>query len=152
MWQNGHDAYLESRILSANPLELVSLLYQACTSSVREARRHLEEGDIAARCRCISRAHQILVELAISLNYERGGDLSRRLAQLYDYMQRKLLEANIQQNDAPMAEVLGLLSTIAEAWDGIREPSQEMAQAESPWSQPLPSEPEPACVAHGWSL
>ena len=63
MWQNAHDAYMESRVLSADPLELVHLLYQACTKSVREARHHLAEGDIAARCQCISKAHQILVEL-----------------------------------------------------------------------------------------
>lgn len=152
MWQNAHDAYLESRVFSASPLELVSLLYQACTGSVREARRHLAEGDIASRCRCISKAHQILVELTSSLDHESGGDLSRRLTELYDYMQRKVLEANIQQNDAPLAEVLGLLSTLAEAWDGIREPRQAAAQAESPWSPVPPSEPAPDCVAHGWSL
>jgi flagellar protein FliS len=152
MWQNAHDAYLESRILSANPLELVRLLYQACTGSVREARRYLAEGDIAARCRCISQGHAILAELATSLNHERGGDLSRRLALLYDYMQRKLLEANIQQIDAPLAEVLGLLSTLSEAWDGIREPSQQAVPAESPWSTPPPSEPVTANAAHGWSL
>ena len=86
------------------------------------------------------------------MNHERGGDLSERLARLYDYMQRKLLEANIRQNDAPMAEVLGLLSTIAEAWDGIREPSQEIPAPSSPWSQPMPSEPDEAYAAHGWNL
>src|SRR5206468_2046051 len=37
-------------------------------------------------------------------------------AQLYDYMQRRLLEANMKQADAPLSEVLGLLSTLSEAW------------------------------------
>jgi flagellar protein FliS len=152
MWQNAHDAYLESRILAADPLELVRLLYQACTGAVREARRHLAEGEIAARCRCISKAHEILTELALSLDRERGGDLSRRLAQLYDYMQRQLLAANFQQSDAPLAEVLGLLSTLSEAWDGIGRPAEPVEQAANPWSQPPPSEPSPALAVHGWSL
>jgi len=151
MWQNAHDAYLESRILSANPLELVRLLYQACTGSVREARRHLAEGDIAARCQCLSKAHRILTELATSLDHERGGDLSRRLADLYDYMQRRLLDANFEQDDAPLAEVLGLLSTLAEAWEGIHEAEPEIPKSANPWSQ-LATDPEPVGAAHGWSL
>jgi flagellar protein FliS len=152
MWQNAHDAYLESRILSANPVELVGLMYQSCIGSVKDARCHLAGGDIAARCRCISKAHRILAELTASLDHERGGALSQRLALLYDYMQRRLLEANFHQEDAPLGEVLGLLATLAEAWAEIREPEQHATQVESPWSQPIPPEPAPALAAHGWSL
>ena len=47
MWNSGHDAYLESRVLTADPIELVNLLYQACTQAVREARYHLAAGRIA---------------------------------------------------------------------------------------------------------
>ena len=43
MGNNAHDAYLESRILTAEPMELVRLLYQAATGAVRDARRCLEE-------------------------------------------------------------------------------------------------------------
>jgi flagellar secretion chaperone FliS len=150
MWQNAHDAYLESRILSADALELVRMLFQACTGSVREARRHLAEGDIAARARCITRAHEILVELTSSLDHERGGDLSRRLAELYDYMQRRLLDANLEQVDAPLAEVLGLLSTLSEGWEGIREQPRPVERAESAWSQPMVA--APSYAAGGWSL
>ncbi|MDR3700068.1 MAG: flagellar export chaperone FliS [Candidatus Sulfopaludibacter sp.] len=152
MWQNAHDAYRESRILAADPLELVHVLYQACTESVREARCHLAAGDIAARCQSISRAHRILAELTSALDHERGGDLSKRLARLYDYMQRRLLEANIRQDDAPMGEVLGLLSTLAEAWDAIRHPAQALPEPASPWSQPMPPEPAEVYAAHGWNL
>jgi len=44
MWNNGHDAYLESRVMTADPVELINLLYQACTQSVRAARAHLAGG------------------------------------------------------------------------------------------------------------
>lgn len=147
MWKNPHDAYLESRILSAEPLELVRLLYQACTGSVREARRHLADGEIAARSACISRAYGILLELTASLDHGVGGDLSRRLAALYDYMQRKLLEANHRQSDGPLAEVLGLLSTLAEAWDAIGAPVPVAEPAAGAWAQPPVEAP-----THGWSL
>lgn len=156
MWNNGHDAYLESRVLSADPIELVNMLYQGCMQAVREARLHLAEGRIAERSREITKACQIVIELAVSLDHERGGEISRRLALLYDYMHRRLLEANMRQSDEPLADVLGLLSTLSEGWEGIRTPeSQPVAEsasvpkpstesvwssqpaAESLWSQPM---------------
>jgi flagellin-specific chaperone FliS len=56
MWQNAHDAYVESRILSAGPVELVRLLYQGAAGAVRDARRHLASGEIRQRSGSISKA------------------------------------------------------------------------------------------------
>ena len=152
MSHNGHDAYLEGRILSADPLELVRMLYQGCTDAVREARRRLADGDIAARSGAISDANAILTELTASLDSERGGEISRKLALLYDYMQRRLIDANIQQADEPLAEVLSLLATLGEAWDGVQAQTRPAAVAETnPWGQPLLAEAEPV-TSHAWSF
>jgi flagellar protein FliS len=146
MWNSGHDAYLESRVLAADPVELVNLLYQACIQAVREARCYLAAGKIAERSREINKACAIVIELATSLDHERGGDISQRLALLYDYMQRRLLQANMQQSDAPLEDVLGLLTTLSEAWAGVGKLEPKPA-AESPRSQPAPENPKPQPVA-----
>jgi flagellar secretion chaperone FliS len=146
------DAYLESRILSADPIELVNLLYQTCSGAVRDARHHLENGEIAGRSRSITKASEILLELVASLDQERGGAISQRLGHLYDYMLRRLTEANFQQSDAPLAEVLGLLCTLAEAWEGLKPQEKPAANAESRWAQPLAYESAPVYAAQGWSL
>ncbi len=151
MSHNGHDAYLEGRVLSADPLELVRLLCQGCSDAVREARRKLAEGDIAGRSRAVSRAYEILTELLTSLDRQRGGEVAQRLALLYDYMQRRLIEANCRQEDAPLAEVLGLVATLGEAWEGVQEQSRPAPAAANPWGQPPVVEPEPAS-AHAWSF
>ncbi len=145
MWNNGHDAYLESRVLSADPIELVNLLYQGGMQAVREARLHLAEGRIAERSREITKACHIVIELAVSLDHERGGEISRRLALLYDYMHRRLLEANMRQTDEPLADVLGLLTTLAEGWEGVR------AAEAKPVAESAPEEPHESMVAalHG---
>ena len=156
MWNSGHDSYLESRVLAADPVELVSLLYEACTQAVREARRYLAAGQIAERSREINKACAIVIELATSLDHDRGGEISQRLALLYDYMERRLLQANMQQSDAPLADVLGLLTTLSEAWAGVRQPEEkpvaESAQsqpaAEERWTQPATSQPT---AQHAWS-
>jgi len=150
MWNNGHDAYLEGRVLAADPVELVNLLYQACRQAVRDAREHLGAGRIGERARAISKACEILIELAGALDHERGGEISQRLAQLYDYMQRRLLEANLRQSDEPLVEVLSLLTTLAEAWENVKVSAKPAAEASSPWSQP--PEGAAAGAAHAWSF
>jgi flagellar secretion chaperone FliS len=152
MWQDAHDAYLESRILSADPLELVRLLYQAATAAVRDARRYLAEGDISARSRSISKACDILTELATSLDHTHCEEMSRRLAQLYDYMQRRLLQANMEQADSPLAETLGLLSTLSEAWDGVHAQQQPANMPPSPWAQQAAPQETGIYASHNWSL
>lgn len=151
MWQNAHDAYVESRVLSADPMELVKLLYQAAIASVRDARSYLAEGEISARARSITKTGMILGELTASLDHERGGEVSRGLARLYDYMSRRLIEANLRQADKPLEEVLSLLSTLAEAWEGIQPAAKPEPRAESPWGQP-PPDTAATYSSQGWSF
>ncbi len=113
------DAYLESQVLTADPMELVRMLYRAARAATRIANAHLAAGHIAERSRQISKAHAILSQLAVTLDHVRGGALSRNLLELYDYMQRRLLEANLGQKAEPLAEVERLLTTLLEGWDRI---------------------------------
>jgi flagellar protein FliS len=152
MFQSSHNAYLESRVLSATPRELVHLLYQGAIGAVQDARHHLADERIVERSRAISKACAILAELSAALNHEAGGELAGRLAGLYDYMQRKLLEGNLQQSDAPLGEVLGLLATLGEGWAEISKPATEPPAPANPWNQAVPPEPAYAYGAGGWSL
>jgi flagellar protein FliS len=128
-------------ILSASPIELIRLLYQRAILSVRDARQHLAGRRIAERARSINTAYLVLAELTTSLNREEAPELSKRLAGLYAYMQSRLLEANLRQRDEPLADVLGLLTTLAEAWAGIGEAQQPAVPAASPWAQSAMDEP-----------
>jgi flagellar protein FliS len=116
MASNSQNLYLESRILSADPVELVQMLYQGALESIESARKHLKAGDIAARSQAVTKACDILIELTASLDHSAAGDFSRNLLELYDYMSRRLLEANFRQSDEPLAEVAKLLSTLLEGW------------------------------------
>jgi len=113
--------YFEQKILSADPIELVRLVYQRAISSVREARERLRGGRIAERSKAVTRAYEALRELIGSLRPEAAPELAGRLRELYCYMQERLLDANLRQADGPLTETLGLLTTLAEAWDQIAE-------------------------------
>lgn len=123
MRTNPYEAYIDDEILNAEPLKLVQLMYQGMIDAVTSARASLARRDIKARSRSITKAILILTELSSSLNHEKGGELSARLAALYDYMQRRLLEANQKQVDPPLAEVAQLLQTLFEAWETIAAPA-----------------------------
>jgi len=110
------NAYEENRILSASPVELVRILHAAAVSSVRDAQNHLLAGNISDRSRAINKAQMILLELASSLDRAQRQELPERLLALYDYMLTRLSEANVEQNEAPLAEVSRLLGTLQEGW------------------------------------
>lgn len=110
-------AYIENEILQADPIRLIQLLYRGAIDAVGKARTHVREGDIPARSNQITKASNIVTELALSLDRDQGGELAVNLAELYDYIQRRLQDANFRQIEEPLAEVERLLTTLLEAWD-----------------------------------
>ena len=108
--------YEENQILGASPMDLVRILYGGAVRAVRQAREHLRTGDIAARSREIHKAQMIVVELANAVDRTQAADFGGRLVAVYDYMLRRLAEANVEQNDAPLAEAAKLLATLQEGW------------------------------------
>jgi flagellar secretion chaperone FliS len=153
MSQNPYENSLEVNLFASTPMELVVMLYDAALESVGNARRHLAEGQIAERSRAISRAVETLTELSSSLNHSAGGDLSEKLAALYDYMQRALLDANFHQTDAGLEETERLLGELREAWAQaakqepaaaaaaapIPEPTAASASDDPGWDEPVPA-------------
>jgi flagellar protein FliS len=130
MWR---EAYLESRVLSADPVELICMLYQRAIDAVQNARCAVAAGDIAARSQSICHAIAVVSELDACLDRASGGAISQNLGELYQYIRQRLTEANMQQKEAPLAEVLSLLSTLAEGWRGVnRERESELASVPTP--------------------
>jgi len=154
MWRNAQDAYLECKVLSADPVELIRLLYQTGVSAVQDARRHLADGKIMERSRAITKASKVVIQLTTALDHERGGEISRRLAALYQYMLTRLHEANFQQRDEPLAEVLSLLATLAEGWEGVRPAAkpEPVPAAVNRWNPAPPSDAPASYAEHAWSF
>jgi flagellar protein FliS len=139
MTGNANAQYLQNDILSSDPIQLVRRLYGGALKSIAEARTRLRAGDIPGRVREVTRAHAILAELAQSLDHTRGGELSQNLARLYDYLQRRLLEGNFRQSEAPFAEAEGLLRTLLEGWNQCQLAAD---------SEPLPAMSSDCVFAH----
>jgi flagellar protein FliS len=111
--------YFEQKILSVDPIELIKLVYQRARSCVADAREHLRNERILERSAAINRAYMAIHELLSALQPEVAPELCGRLQSLYLYMQKRLIEANMRQEDQPLAEVLKLLTTLEEGWSGV---------------------------------
>lgn len=124
MRSNPYQAYIETEILTADPVKLVQMLYRGAMEAVGDARAKLAIRDIKGRSAAVTKAVEILAELSSSLDHERGGELSVSLAALYDFVQRRLLAGNQEQSDRPLAEAERVLETLGEAWMGLEVPSE----------------------------
>jgi flagellar protein FliS len=154
---NPYQAYVEGNVSSQHPVRLVVALYEGALEATRKAGRCLETGDIWARSKAVNKALAILTELLVSLDYEKGGEISLSLKRLYGYMQTKLIEAHARQAGEPFREVEKLLGTLIEGWSFASESlpraegaGEEYATPESAQSLPYGaywSEPAEAAVS-----
>lgn len=111
---------LESGIVSASPHQLIVLLYEGAELSVRMAIKHIHERNLEKKSAAISKASAIILEgLRAALDISKGGDIALQLDALYAYMNQRLMLAHINNETAPLEEVLGLLHELHEAWTQI---------------------------------
>lgn len=130
MQANPYAQYRQTQAQTASRVQLVVMLYEGVLRFCALAEVATRAGDIEARHTNIVKAEAIIAELAGTLNYEAGGDLAANLGRLYDYCYRRLVEANIRQEAAIIAEVRGLIAELLEAWREIAR--QEQAAVAAP--------------------
>lgn len=125
MVANGYArAYRSNAILTASPGQLVLMMYDGALKAIAIARAGLEQEEprfdpnrISTINQQLLKAQAILAELQDGLNMEAGdGEFSKLMYRLYDYYNRRLHEANMRKDVAPVIEVERLLTDIREAW------------------------------------
>lgn len=114
---------LETGVAAASPHRLVVMLYDGALKAVAEAGAHLAAGRVAEKGAAVSRAISIVEQgLKASLDTSRGGSIATSLAELYDYMGRRLLLASMRNDASMLKEVAGLLRELSDAWSAIDQP------------------------------
>lgn len=105
----------------ANPHELITMLMNGALERTSLAKGAMQAGDISKKGELIGNVITIVGGLKGCLNMESGDALSANLSDLYDYMSRCLLDANIHNDASKLDEVMSLLHEIKSAWDSIPE-------------------------------
>jgi flagellar protein FliS len=116
---NGYHAYRQTQAQTAAPGELVVMLYRGAVRFASAAADAMDTRDVQGAHNNLVRAQAIINELSETLDLERGGDIARNLLAIYDYMRRRLIDANLKKDPAPAREVVQLLRELLPAWEQI---------------------------------
>lgn len=105
----------------ADPHRLIGMLLDGAIDRINQASGFIAYGNVQAKGDAISRVVAIIAELRGSLNHEADPALSGRLESLYEYVTRRLLYAQLNDDRSVLAECVRLLTPVRDAWQGIRE-------------------------------
>ncbi|KTD82359.1 flagellar export chaperone FliS [Legionella waltersii] len=116
---------LQTRIETASPHELIELLLQGARSHIATAQGSIQRNQVKEKGEHIGKAISIIEGLKISLNHEKGAEISTNLEQLYDYIQHILLKANLNNDPDLLAQANILLAEVHQAWQAINTQREE---------------------------
>lgn len=113
---NPYEQYKNTQIQTATPGQLIMMLYQGAIKFCKISKISIEEKDLIKANKYLIKTQDIVTELMLSLDMKSGGDIAKNLSSLYEYMNRKLLEANMKKEIEPINEVQHLLEELENAW------------------------------------
>ena len=110
---------VHTSVEGASPHKLIALLLQGFNTRVAEAKVAILNNKTELKGEKISKALDILSGLRSALNFEVGKEVAERLDDLYDYMSRQLVAANVSNDIEKCDEVMSLMAVIQSAWTEI---------------------------------
>ncbi|HYE18099.1 MAG TPA: flagellar export chaperone FliS [Tepidisphaeraceae bacterium] len=116
MNQQAAQNYLRTKVFTATPEQLQLMLYDGAIRFGEQGKLALSQKNFEQSYNAISRVQKIVMEMTAALKHDVNPDLCGKLASLYNYVYRKLVEANIDHNEASLADALGVLKYQRETW------------------------------------
>lgn len=126
----GYKAYQGYQVDGSSPLGLVLLSYEALYKSLGRVRRAIQAGDLAAEADHTGRAMEAIIELASSLDMEKGGEVATSLASLYTYMMKQLGTGMCSCSTEAVDEVIRLVQMLREGWQQLDRQQQNAVVSE----------------------
>ncbi|AWD89319.1 MULTISPECIES: flagellar export chaperone FliS [Bacillus] len=111
---NPFAAYQQTSVFTAAPEELTLMLYNGCLRFIKLARQAMKQNNLEAKNENIVKAQNIIQELSITLNREI--EISEQMSSIYDYIRRRLIDANVQNNGEFLDEAENLVTEFRDTW------------------------------------
>lgn len=112
---NAYQIYQQNQVNTASPEKLLLMLYDGALKFLRLAMIALEEKNFEKSNEYLKKAQEILYELMNTLNFD-AGDIAQNLYDLYDFMNRELIQANIKKDMEKIKNVKKMLESLRSAW------------------------------------
>ena len=123
-----HEAYgsyhavdLDAQTSRASPVELVLLLTNGLLDELARARAHIVAKRYEQKAASIDKCVEIINGLSSSLDFDNGGETVADLANIYDVCAQHLQGAGIKLDPAMVDEVIRILTTIRQGWQGVQD-------------------------------
>lgn len=116
MSTTGDNTYLRDAVLTATPEQLQLMLYDGAIRKAMLARDAIERSDFETSFDQLTKAQHIINEMQMGLNYEVNAELCRSVAAIYNFIYRKLVDANIQRDVNAIDDALRVLRIERETW------------------------------------
>lgn len=110
------DNYKSIQIETATPERLLLMLYDGAIRFLSIAKQAMIDKQIETSHTHLLKGEAIIIELMSVLNFEVGGDISKNLFSLYDFMYRHLVQANVKKEPEMVQEVIDLLTDLRKTW------------------------------------
>lgn len=112
-----YQTYKQNAVNTSSPGDLTLMLYNGCLKFITLAKRAIEDKNIEKRNENLGKAQNIINELMITLNLEI--DISKNMLQMYDYIYRRLVEANTKNDINILNEVEGYVIEFRDTWKEV---------------------------------
>ena len=119
-----HNQYRKNQISTSGQGHLILMMYEGAIKFTKLALESMAKDDLASQGKYIQKAHDIVNELSLALDFKKGGDVATRLESLYQFVLSQLTLANIKSDKKPLQTVLNILNPLLEAWTQLYEASQ----------------------------
>jgi len=114
------NTYRQNQVLLSTPAETVLMLYEGAIRFLGLAKNELiEKRNMGEKAKLIEKAVNIIDYLQSCLDNDNGGEIADNLDRVYEYMLVKLTEANLEDDENKIEEVVKLLLPLTEAWAEI---------------------------------
>ncbi len=114
---NPHNQYRQNQVTTATPGELTLMLYDGAARFIRQSKQLIIDGNVEKSHESNLRSQDIIQELMVTLNMDI--EISHQLMSLYDYINRRLIEANIKKDTEILDEVLGMVIDLRQTWSEV---------------------------------
>ncbi|PLS17897.1 flagellar protein FliS [Bacillus sp. M6-12] len=121
--------YKQNSVNTAPPGELTLMLYNGCLKFIKRGKLAIQEKDIEQRNLNLLKAQNIIQELMVTLNMD--VEISKNLIQLYDYLYRRLIEANTKNSIEILDEVEDFVTQFRDTWKQAMINAKKASAAES---------------------
>jgi flagellar secretion chaperone FliS len=115
--KNPYQSYQASSVQTASPSELTLMLYNGCLKFIKLARKAIEEKNVEERNTNLVKAQKIIQELMVTLNMDY--EVAKHMMTMYDYIYRRLVEANIKNDVEILDEVEGYVTEFRDTWKQV---------------------------------